>query len=161
MLQHKFHCKRFFFSFSKHTTHVLLLHKFHCKSFFFSLSLNTPHTYYCCTSSIAKDFFFFFFSFSKHTTHIHLKSSTPSTLKPQSHKHIKIQNKTFFFFQQFSRLLLFNSINCTTVQDFFLSLPQFPRASTLFLYSSISPLFSFGKLSLAALKNSFSRTSFE
>ena len=45
MLQHKFHCKRFFFSLSKHTTHVLLLHKFHCKRFFFSLSLNTPHTY--------------------------------------------------------------------------------------------------------------------
>ena len=37
--------KDFFFSFSKHTTHVLLLHKFHCKRFFFSLSLNTPHTY--------------------------------------------------------------------------------------------------------------------
>ena len=49
----------------------MLQHKFHCKRFFF-------------------------FSFSKHTTHIHLKSSTPSTLKPQRHKHIKIQNKTFF-----------------------------------------------------------------
>ena len=47
LLMHKFHCKIyiFFFSFSKHTTHVLLLHKFHCKRFFFSLSLNTPHTY--------------------------------------------------------------------------------------------------------------------
>ena len=73
----------------------------------------------CYTSSIAKDFFF---SFSKHTTHIHLKSSTPSTLKSQRHKHIKIQNKNFFFFQQFNRLLLFNSINCTIVQDFFFSL---------------------------------------
>ena len=112
----------------------MLQHKFHCKRFFFSLSLNTPHTYCCCTSSIVKEFFFsffkhtthvlllhkfyckrfFFFSFSKHTTHIHLKFSTPSTLKPQRYKHIKIQNKTSFF-QQFSRLLLFNSINCTTI----------------------------------------------
>ena len=113
----------------------MLQHKFHCKRFFFSLSLNTPHTY---TSS----------------------SQLPQLSRLNVISTLKYKIKLFF--QQFSRLLLFNSINCTTVQDFFfLSLPQFPQASTLFLYSSTSPLFSFGKLSLAALKNSFSRTSFE
>ena len=112
----------------------MLQHKFHCKRFFFS--------------------------FSKHTTHIHLKSSTPSTLKPQRHKHIKIQNKTFFSSNSTG---CYSSIQSIVQQYkfFFLSLPQFPQASTLFLYSSISPFFSFGKLSLAALKNSFSRTNFE
>jgi hypothetical protein len=94
MLQHKFHCKRFFFSLSLNTPHTYCCCTSSIVKVFFSLSLNIPHTCYC-TSSIAKDFFFFF-SFSKHTTHIHLKSSTPSTLKPQRHKHIKIQNKTFF-----------------------------------------------------------------
>ena len=110
--------KDFFFSFSKHTTHVLLLHKFHCKSFFF-LYLSKHNTHILLLHKFhCKRFFFFFFSFSKHTTHIHLKSSTPSTLKPQRHKRIKIQNKTFFFFFpaiQPAATLQFNQLYNSTI----------------------------------------------
>jgi hypothetical protein len=125
----------FFFSLSKHTTHVLLLHKFHCKRFFFSLSLNTPHTY---TSS----------------------SQLPQLSSLNVISTLKYKIKLFFPAIQLTATLQFNQLYNST-RFFFLSLPKFPQASTLFLYSSISPLFSFGKLSLAALKNSFSRTNFE
>jgi hypothetical protein len=158
----------------------MLQYKFHCKRFFF-LFLNTPHTYCCCTSSIVKDFFF---SFSKHTTHVlllhkfhykrffffslslntpHTYTSSPQLPQLSSLNVIStLKYKIKLFFSS-------NSTGCySSIQSivqqykiFFLSLPQFPQASTLFLYSSISPLFSFGNLSLAALKNSFSRTSFE
>ena len=122
--------KDFFFSFSKHTTHVLLLHKFHCKRFFFSLSLNTPHTY---TSS----------------------PQLPQLSSLNVISTLKYKIKLFFFPAiQLTATLQFNQLYNST-RFFSLSLPQFPQASTLFLYSSISPLFSFGKLSLAALKNSF------
>ena len=92
----------------------------------------------CSTSSIAKDFFF---SFSKHTTHIHLKFSTPSTLKPQRHKHIKIQNKTFFFSNSAS---CYSSIQSIVQQYkiFFLSLylnslrPQRSFSTLQFLHFS-------------------------
>jgi hypothetical protein len=138
----------------------MLQHKFHCKRFFFSLSLNTPHTYCCCTSSIAKEFHFFF-SLSLNTPHTYTSSpQLPQLSSLNVISTLKYKIKLFFPAIQPAATLQFNQLYNST-RFFFLSLPQFPQASTLFLYSSISPLFSFGKLSLAALKNSFSRTSFE
>jgi hypothetical protein len=111
----------------------------------------------CCTSSIAKDFFFL----SLNTPHRYTSSpQLPQLSSLNVISTLKYKIKLFFPAIQPAATLQFNQLYNST-RFFFLSLPEFPQASTLFLYSSISPLFSFGKLSLAALKNSFSRTSFE